>query len=321
MTGSDVALAAGVSRTTVSFVLNNRPGQSIPDQTRRRVVEAASRLGYRPRAAARALAAGRSDIVLLSVPDLPLGAAITRFVEELAAALAAHGLTLVAHLAATHGGGSLSEVCASVDASVVIGLTPFPQRVVEELHRSGADVVIPTDKQQGATFPTEQIGRVQADYLIAKGHRRIGYALPDRPELLDMAEERLRGAVDACADAGLDAPITHAITLNPAEAARAVQRWRTRSVTGICAYNDEIAVAVLAGVHATGLTAPSDIAVIGADDIPTAAVSIPALTTVAFDLREVGVKRAEAVVAILSGAAQHAPLIPITPQVVERSSV
>lgn len=168
VTGSDVALAAGVSRTTVSFVLNNRPGQSIPDQTRRRVVEAASRLGYRPRAAARALAAGRSDIVLLSVPDLPLGAAITRFVEELAAALAAHGLTLVAHLAATHGGGSLSEVCASVDASVVIGLTPFPQRVVEELHRSGADVVIPTDKQQGATFPTEQIGRVQADYLIAK---------------------------------------------------------------------------------------------------------------------------------------------------------
>lgn len=92
-------------------------------------------------------------------------------------------------------------------------------------------------------------------------------------------------------------------------------------MTGICAYNDEIAVAVLAGVHATGLTAPSDIAVIGADDIPTAAVSIPALTTVAFDLREVGVKRAEAVVAILSGAAQHAPLIPITPQVVERSSV
>jgi DNA-binding LacI/PurR family transcriptional regulator len=71
VTSADVARAAGVSRTTVSFVLNGRPGWSIPDETRNRVLDAARELRYRPRAAARALAAGRSDIVLLSCPPPP----------------------------------------------------------------------------------------------------------------------------------------------------------------------------------------------------------------------------------------------------------
>ena len=60
MTMSDVARHAGVSRTTVSFVLNDKPGASIPDETRRRILEAIDELGYRPNAGARALAANRS---------------------------------------------------------------------------------------------------------------------------------------------------------------------------------------------------------------------------------------------------------------------
>ena len=103
ITSIDVARAAGVSQTTVSFVLNDKPGHSIPEATRLRILEVARELDYRPHASARALAAGRSDVVLLSVPDLPIGGAISRFVEELAAALAGHGLTLVTHLAGAHG--------------------------------------------------------------------------------------------------------------------------------------------------------------------------------------------------------------------------
>lgn len=60
VTMSDVALYAGVSRTTVSFVLNDKPGAAIPEETRRRILEAIDELGYRPNAGARALAANRS---------------------------------------------------------------------------------------------------------------------------------------------------------------------------------------------------------------------------------------------------------------------
>ena len=65
-TSADVARLAAVSRATVSYVLNDTPHQSIPEATRRRVLDAAAELGYTPSAAARALRSGRSDIVLAS---------------------------------------------------------------------------------------------------------------------------------------------------------------------------------------------------------------------------------------------------------------
>ena len=69
VTAKDVAREAGVSATTVSYVLNNRAHQSIPERTRRRVLTAAEKLGYAPSAAARALATGRSNLVLGLVSD------------------------------------------------------------------------------------------------------------------------------------------------------------------------------------------------------------------------------------------------------------
>ncbi|PAK28031.1 hypothetical protein CJD44_00880 [Streptomyces sp. alain-838] len=141
-TSADVAREAGVSRTTVSYVLNNRPGQTIPEETRQRVLQAAERLHYRPHASARALAAGRTDVVLLSIPDLPMGASLSRYVEELAAALADHGLTLVTHLMRAHG-RALTDVCAAVGASAVLGFHSFDEDTVRALHRLGTTVVMP----------------------------------------------------------------------------------------------------------------------------------------------------------------------------------
>src|SRR4051812_43365688 len=75
-TSADVAREAGVSRATVSYVLNDTPHQKIPEATRRRVLEAAARLGYAPSAAARTLRTGRSDVVLGMLPDWPIGPAV-----------------------------------------------------------------------------------------------------------------------------------------------------------------------------------------------------------------------------------------------------
>ena len=72
VTSADVAREVGVSRATVSYLLNNTPGQSISAETRRRVLEAAERLGYMPNRNARALRLGRSDIVLFPLGDAPL---------------------------------------------------------------------------------------------------------------------------------------------------------------------------------------------------------------------------------------------------------
>jgi DNA-binding LacI/PurR family transcriptional regulator len=298
ITSIDVARAAGVSQTTVSFVLNDKPGHSIPEATRLRILEVARELDYRPHASARALAAGRSDIVLLSVPDLPIGSAISRFIEEMASALADQGLTLVTHLAGAHG-RPLADVCAAVNASVVIGFASFDEDTVQALYRAGADVVLPTRVSQAdAAHP---VGRLQAEHLIACGHRRIGYAMPAHPGLREMAEDRLEGARDACAAAKLDPPVVIGMGLEIADAASAVGQWAGQSVTAVCAFNDETAIAVLAGLRECGLTAPADLAVIGVDDIPTARLAAPPLTTVGVDLHRAGRGRAEMIVAGLAG--------------------
>jgi DNA-binding LacI/PurR family transcriptional regulator len=72
-------------------------------------------------------------------------------------------------------------------------------------------------------------------------------------------------------------------------------------VTGVCAFNDETAIAVLAGMRERGLTAPADLAVIGVDDIPTARLASPPLTTVGLDMRQAGRGRAEMIMASLAG--------------------
>ena len=71
VTGRDVAERAGVSRATVSYVLNDTPRQTISAGTRDRVREAATQLGYSPSAAARTLRTGRSDVVLCLLPGMP----------------------------------------------------------------------------------------------------------------------------------------------------------------------------------------------------------------------------------------------------------
>jgi len=316
-TSADVAREAGVSPTTVSYVVNNRPGQSIPEETRRRVLDAVRRLDYHPLASARALAAGRSDLVLLSIPELPIGASISRFVEELAASLAGHGLTLVTHLMAAHG-RPLVEVCATLDVSAVLGFVAFDQETVDALHRLGVPVVLPEGVDQSPLMT--QVGRMQAEHLIGRGHRRIGYALPDHPGLEPMARERLGGVADACAEAGLPAPVALTASLEIAESARAVTRWREADVTGVCAFHDETAMGVLAGLRHLGLEAPDALAVIGVDDIPTARVAAPPLTTIRLDLREAGRHRAETVIARLAGREPEAVTNSISLHLVQRES-
>ena len=298
VTSVDVAREAGVSQSTVSFVLNNTPGQPIPEETRRRVLEAAKKLDYRPRASARSLAAGRSDVVLLALPGVPISANLSRFIEQLAAALAEHGLSLVTHLVEGHG-RPLPDLCAAVDASAVISLIPFDEETTEALHRAGAEVVFGTGSQARAEL--REIGRLQAQHLIDRGGQRIGYARPGENPTAFRVRERLRGVAAACAEHGLPEPVALEVELDGVKAAVAVDQWTGASVTGVCAYNDETAMAVLAGMHLRGLRAPEDIAVVGVGDIPAAQVSIPSLTTIGFDYEETGRELAQAILDSLAG--------------------
>jgi DNA-binding LacI/PurR family transcriptional regulator len=306
-TSADVAREAGLSRATVSYVLNDTPGQKIPEATRRRVLEAAARLGYAPSAAARALRSGRSDIVLCLLPDWPIGPSVGSFLEHLSAALAAAGLTFVAHPRARVARPVL-DVWRSITPAAVVALEDFADDEPAAMRAAGTQVsvaLLGRSRQGAGDFgvPQQRVGRLQVEHLAATGHRHLGYAYPDDPRVQAFAEPRLDGVRHACADLRLPEPVVRTVPLDPAAAAEAVRAWRAAdpAVTAVCAYNDDLALAVLAGLRACGLSAPGDLAVIGVDDVPTAVLADPPLTTVTTDLRVIAEHIAQTIVRALAG--------------------
>ncbi|WP_034609769.1 LacI family DNA-binding transcriptional regulator [Cellulomonas sp. URHD0024] len=283
VTSADVAREAGVSRTTVSYVLNGTPHQKIPEATQQRILDVAERLGYAPSAAARALRSGRSDVVLCLLPDWPIGPAMGSLLETLSTSLAAEGLTLYAHPRAA--GRPVSAVWRSLGPAAVVLWDELDDSEIAAMRSAGIAVTVallsPTGRRHSELLvPQQRIGRVQAEHLAATGHRLIGYAYPDDPRVKGFAEPRLEGVRTACAELGLDAPVVRTVPMDAEAAADAVRAWVAEGVTGVCAYNDDVALAVLAGTRIAGVAVPGDLALVGVDDIPAAPFASPPLTTV-----------------------------------------
>ncbi|MFB4303856.1 LacI family DNA-binding transcriptional regulator [Actinomadura sp. NTSP31] len=327
VTSADVARESGLSRATVSFVLNDKPNKSIPPATRERVLQAAARLGYTPYAPARTLRSGRSDIVVLVLPPWPQGPTVNDLVERAAEALTEAGYTLVTHV---HSGGPdrLAAISVALAPAALVGLQPFSADELDGIRRIGTTKVFPppessADYDLAVTLWSRGVGRLQAEHLIARGHTRIAYALPDDPRLSGLARGRLEGVTQACAEAGLPFPVVSTVPLDTEAAARVVEAWRATASpsTAVCAYNDEIALAVLAGMRTAGLSAPADLAVIGADDITAARFAVPPLTTVAIDSGDVGADLARALLLALDGGGEDFVVNPRNIHVIERESV
>jgi DNA-binding LacI/PurR family transcriptional regulator len=305
VTSADVARLAGVSRATVSYVLNDTPHQTISAGTRARVLGAAASLGYAPSAAARALRTGRSDVVLCLLPDWPIGHEVGALLGNLSSELARSGLTFVAHPGSRED-RPIAELWKVITPAAVLAFMDFTDAEIDAMRAAGVALVVALlgrgrQRRRELEVPQQLVGGLQAGHLADAGHRRIGYAYPDDERVRIFADPRLEGARAACAERGLAAPDVREVPLDPAAAAEAVLGWRAAGATGVCAYNDEVALAVLAGLRRLGLAAPAELAVIGVDDIPAARLAAPALTTVTTDQVAVARHLAATVVAAING--------------------
>ena len=285
VTSADVARVAVVSRTTVSYILNNTGNQAISGATRERVLRAAAELNYVPHASARILRRGRSDIVIFLMPNWPIGPTIARLMDRLGRRLDDHGLTMVSR---THlDERSLLGLWQAITPAAVVRMGSLGAALDAELRRAGASVLVEVDDHDAGlgavSLPDVRGGRMQAEHLAATGHRRLGYALPDEPALRVFWESRLDGVRLACTDLGLDLPVAAETSFDPDVTTAALRTWQEAGVTGVCAYNDEVAMCILSAARRGGYRLPDDLAVIGFDDIPTAALAAPPLTTISLD--------------------------------------
>jgi DNA-binding LacI/PurR family transcriptional regulator len=276
-----------VSPTAVSFVLNGRTDQGISAATRQAVLDTVQRLGYVPSASARALRSGRSRVVLCALPALPVARAIEQFKEDLSTALRDDGYTCVFVRMGT-AEDALADILRDITPAVVLVLGELDRTDRKTLAAADVPVVdgiLDPDRPGLSGIDQTSVGALQVRHLVERGHERIAYGVLDEPLEARFAEPRLQGARQACADRGLQL-ITERMVLTPESVRGAVHAWTTRErpVTAIAAFNDEMALGILSCLRQQGIRVPEDVAVIGVDDLPMAALVDPPLSTVRLDL-------------------------------------
>jgi LacI family transcriptional regulator len=307
VTLADVAAEAGVSPMTVSNVVNERPGVS--EATRKRVLEVASAMGYVPNLSARGLARGRTNLVGVVTHDLTSQYAleiVRGIADELAVA------ELEALISATYQNSARErERVAFLTQDIVDGLimiAPVLEPETLELLQSRNRPTVVVDPRRididlpRVTADNYHGTRAATEHLIELGHTRIAYIAGD-PDF-DSSSNRLRGYNDALRIAGIDVDerlIVQGDFSRASGAHLAAGLLADDSPTAIIAAADVMALGAIDAARAAGLRVPTDVSVVGFDDIPQAEESFPKLTTVRQPLHEMGQTGARMLLSLIDG--------------------
>ncbi|MFF2850917.1 LacI family DNA-binding transcriptional regulator [Streptomyces sp. NPDC058001] len=289
-TSADVARLAGVSRATVSYVLNNTSAVRISEPTRLRVHEAAKELGYVPHAAARSLRAGHSRMVLMPTPNVPVGPLYSRFLSELQWALGRLDYTVVQYGRVGLTGDEAARAWAELRPVAVLapGARELGPEGVAVLKRSGARAVVTfgpaqVDGAHAMLMDQREVGRSAGTHLARPGRRRIGVVIPEESGLDEFARPRADGVRESAE--GLGATVVELpLAYEESAAARLAGRWRSLGLDAVFAYNDEYAMLLMRALQDEGVRVPDETAVVGADDLMLGRLLRPRLSTVRIEL-------------------------------------
>jgi DNA-binding LacI/PurR family transcriptional regulator len=318
VTSVDVAREAGLSRATVSYVLNRDPRQTIPEATRQRVLDAAERLGYRPFGPARLLRGAKSSVVLMFTPGLEHASDFVAagIINQLGVSLANQGLHLVWQL------GDPTEVNPSVDLAPVVVLTSATEGdpIFSSLARQFDVPVLPA-------FPGLEMfigsgATAQVEHLASRGRTSLIYAAPATPELAPTSHIRWRALLAKATELGLPEPTHFVLPPDRFDATEALSRLVETATErdGVCAFNDEVAVAFLAAAHDAGIAVPDRLAVVGIDNHPFGPYTVPALSTVVSEVDDFVERFAQSIAGIARGESPLAVALPEHAQVISRHS-
>jgi LacI family transcriptional regulator len=302
-TQKDVARLAGVSRTTVSYVLNEVDEGHLPisEDTRRRVMEAIEELGYVPDARAQAFRSGSTKTIGLVLPDLrnPHFWEIAEGIEQ--SAIKAGYNLLLSNIALKH--ENANEIFRDltqrrIDGLILVGSFSVDSEetwsYLKRFFKQHLPVVEMVD-HRNVQYDVDRVASNYHDatveamsYLFELGHRRIGlvYGVP----VHQLGEDRLNAYRESLekAGVGIDEDLIVRCGTNVEDGHQAAIKLLnlTPRPTAIVAINDLLAIGVLSAINESGLRVPTDISVLSYDDIPIAKFLVPPLTTVSKDKME-----------------------------------
>jgi LacI family transcriptional regulator len=292
----DIAGAAGVSIATVSRVLNGRP--DVSPGTRETVLRVVREQGFSTNRSARALSAGRTGLVGVTLPMVHLeyfnrilwGASEAFYEQDMRIVLCPtmhehdREVTLLDQLMQGTTDGSLLVLTTESNAALkALNRQGYPFVVIDPRHPLDEGIpVVSAAHWAGAKAAT--------DHLLALGHRRI--AAITGPHGWVASVDRLDGYQAALAGAGvLPAPELIAkgnFTTDSGYAGASALLGLAEPPTAIFAFNDEMAVGAMRAARERGLRLPEDLSIVGFDDLEKAEIVTPALTTVRQPLAEMG---------------------------------
>jgi DNA-binding LacI/PurR family transcriptional regulator len=314
ITSHEVAERAGVSRTTVSFVLNAVEGAQISEETRRRVWQASRELGYVPDAAARSLASGRTHILGLIICQPADHIIIDAYIHQVI-----YGLSEAGH---ERGFRVLLESVEDVsqpDAYIHLVRANRIDGILLSGPRSD-DNQLPVLSADG--FPIVLLGRLNSDsicfvdidnqaaafravtHLVKLGHQQVA-CITNGPLSYTSATERLAGYRQALHQAGLiedEALIRYGeYDLESGYQAMLSLLDLNPRPTAVFVASDVVAFGAMAAIRHCGWRIPEDIAVVGFDDVPMSRYVAPTLTTIHLPAIEQGRRGGEMLIDLIEG--------------------
>lgn len=322
VTINDIAREAGVSKTAVSFAFND-PSQLAPS-TVKNILDVAERLGYTPDPIARSMTTKRTNALGLLLPH-DIAAALanpyyTQFIRGVGHVSGKVGRTLM--LVPPLWGSTLKAIPhATVDGFIVVGLE-LDRDEIRLLRRRHVPFVI-VDSQAPEDIPSVNVddrsgAQAVLEHVLAQGHRQIaiigiesGKATP--AEYTGTVGERFQGYCDALAAYNLslgDPQITFLETPSSWQGGKDAfaRLWASSSrPTAVVAMSDIIAIGVHDAASEHGVAMPTELSLVGFDDLPDAVRLSPTLTTVRQPVEQKGALATELLVAALEepGQAQH----------------
>ena len=285
----DVARLADVSIKTVSNVINDFP--HVRPATREKVQAAIETLGYQPNLSARSLRSGRTGVITLALPELSLSY-FAELADSVLAAAAARGLTVLIELTGGDRDREL-EMLHSPRRKLSDGLIFSPlwlgQDDVDLVDMTYPMVLLgerifggPADH---VTMQNVEAGRAATEYLLSLGRRRIAVVGAHEGEIIGSAGLRLRGYRDALEAAGIpfdDSIIGYTDLWHRSNGATSMRALLAREAKfdAVFGLNDTLALGAMRVMQEAGIVIPTDVAVVGFDNLDEAAYSLPSLTTI-----------------------------------------
>jgi DNA-binding LacI/PurR family transcriptional regulator len=327
----EVARLAGVSRATVSRVVNGSPRVSV--DVRRSVETAVEQLGYVPNRAARSLVTRRSGSIAVVITE-PTGRLFSdpffpRLLRGVSATVSARDIQVVLLMPDTIADSRRTAaylVAGHVDGALLVSLhgdDPLPDRIMaahiatvvvgRPMRDSGVSYV-DVDNRGGA--------RTAVADLIAGG-RRVIASIGGTTDM-NVAQDRLAGYRDAVVQAGLGADPTLEATADFTQDGGAAAMRRLLAarpdLDAVFAASDLMAAGAMSVLDAAGRRVPQDVAIVGYDDSPVAATARPPLTSVRQPIEEMGQEAARLLLELVEGTDRAPRRVILTTELIRRAS-